>query len=129
MSGPAVEKCVKETMYSFPPIEYGVIRGTTGTAWPFTSTGICQSMLPVFASKAWIMPTPFGYCELMTIRPIRTRPLAVVVTGLEQGVAVPAFGPEMVVFSSCFQTTLFVAGLNATRRAIESTVGGVVNCS
>src|SRR5579862_633717 len=124
MSGPAVEKCVKETMYSFPPIEYGVIRGTTGTAWPFTSTGICQSRLPVFTSKAWIIPTPAGYCGVFTIRPIRARPLAVVVTGLEHDVAVPAFGPAGVETSSCFHTTLFVAGLNATRRAIVSAVGG-----
>src|SRR5579862_2555905 len=70
------------------------------------------------------MPTPFGYCEFITTRPMRASPLAVVVTGLEHGVAVPAFGPASVEFSSCFQTILFVAGLNATRRATESAVGG-----
>src|SRR5579862_1934310 len=111
-------------MYSFPFTLYGVIRGTVATAWPLTSTGICQSRLPVPASKAWIIPTPFGYCEVATIRPISTRPLAVVVTGLEHGVAFP-FGIPPLETSSCFQATLFVAGLNATSRAIESAFGVV----
>src|SRR5579862_8333759 len=110
-------------MYSFPPTEYGTIRGTTGIAWPFTSTGICQSRLPVFASKAWIIPTPPGYCVVSTTRPIRARPLAVVVTVLEQSVAVPLLGPARVAFSVCFQTILFVAGLNATSWAVESELG------
>src|SRR5579862_6684278 len=70
------------------------------------------------------MPTPLGYCDVFTIRPISASPLAVVVTGLEQDVAVPALGPAGVETSSCFHTTVFVAGLNATRRAIVSAVGG-----
>src|SRR4029077_13333073 len=111
MSAPAVEKCVNETRYSFPPTEESVIRGTVATAWPFTKTGNCQSWAPVFVSKACTIPTPFGYCGVATIRPISDRPLAVVVTGLAQPVALPAAMPP-VETSSCFQTILFVAGLN-----------------
>ena len=50
MSGPAVEKCVIETTYSLPPTAYTESRGTTGTTLPFTSTGICQTRLPVLSS-------------------------------------------------------------------------------
>src|SRR5579884_191064 len=80
-------------------------------------------MLPVLLSNACTIPTPFGYCAFITTRPISASPLAVVVTGLEQDVALPLFGPAAVEFSSCFQTILFVAGLNATRRAIDSACG------
>src|SRR5581483_7986782 len=100
-----------------------VNRGTTGTGAPFTSTGSCQTMFPVFTSNACTIPTPFGYCVLMTTRPISASPLAVVVTGLEQDVALPRFGPAAGEFSSCFQAILFFAGLNATRRAIDSACG------
>src|SRR5579862_2045131 len=120
MSAPAVENCENETMYTFPFTMYGVIRGTTGTAEPFTSTGSCQAMLPSLMLKAWIAPTPFGYCDVKTTRPISARPLAVVVTGLEHGAAW-----LLVVTSSCFQTILFVAGLKVTTRAYVSWFGGV----
>src|SRR5581483_3776450 len=68
------------------------------------------------------MPTPFGYCGVATIRPINESPFAVVVTGLAQGVALP-LGIPPVETSSCFQAILFVAGLNATSRAIVSVPG------
>src|SRR5579862_3014670 len=67
---------------------------------------------------------PFGYCGVMTRRPISASPLAVVVTGLEHDCALPLFGPARVVFWSSFQTILFVATSNATRRDSESAVGG-----
>src|SRR5581483_575453 len=80
-------------------------------------------MLPVLLSNACTIPTPFGYCAFMTTRPMSASPLDVVVTGLEQDVALPLFGPAAVEFSSCFQTILFVAGLNATRRATACAFG------
>src|SRR5215475_3690717 len=49
-------------------------------------------------------------------------PLAVVVTGLTQVAGLPAAGPP-VARSSCFHTTLLVAGLNATSRLIVSALG------
>src|SRR5579884_285370 len=100
------------------------MRGTTATACPFTSTGSCQTIAPVFASNAWIIPTPFGYCGVATIRPMIASPLAVVVTGLAQGVAFPRARPP-VDTSSCFHAILFVAGLNATRRAIVVEFGAL----
>src|SRR5579884_1610218 len=124
MSAPAVEKCVNETMYSLPLTMYGVIRGTVGIACPLTRTGTCQARVPLLALNAWIIPTPFGYCDVATVRPINARPLAVVVTGLEHGAAFPCAKPP-VVTSSCFQTILFVAGSNASKRAIESAFGGI----
>src|SRR5579885_2835657 len=124
MSGPAVEKCENETMYSLPLTMYGVILGMIGTGWPLTSTGTCQSRLPVFSSYAWIIPTPLGYCGVATVLPIRARPLAVIVTRLAHGAALP-FAKPPVDTSSCFQTILFVAGLNATSRAIVKALGGV----
>src|SRR5579862_4046815 len=50
------------------------------------------------------------------------RPLAVVVTGLTHVAGRPAAGPP-VARSSCFQTILFVAGLNATSREMLSAFG------
>src|SRR5438128_1104900 len=90
--------------------------------WPLTSTGTCQARSPVFVSYAWITPTPFGYCAVVTTRPMFERPLAVVVTGLTQVAGGPAAVPP-VATSPCFQTILFVAGLKATRREIVSAFG------
>jgi hypothetical protein len=50
-------------------------------------------------------------------------PPAVIVTGLEHGAELPAAMPP-VETASCFQTSLFVDGSNATSRLIESAVSG-----
>src|SRR5581483_7826260 len=69
------------------------------------------------------MPTPFGYCGVATMRPMIESPLAVVVTGLAHGVALPR-GMPPVDTSSCFQTTLFTDGSKATSRATVRAFGG-----
>src|SRR5579862_1930209 len=66
---------------------------------------------------------PFGFCGVARIRPIRTSPPAVVVTGLSQGpVGLPFANPPVVTSSWC-QTVLLFAGLNASSRLIESEFG------
>src|SRR5439155_8168000 len=60
------------------------------------------------------------------MRPISTIPPAVVVTGLSQGAVLcvpPGKANPPVVTSSCFQTILLFAGLNATSRLIDSEFG------
>src|SRR5579864_7048638 len=66
---------------------------------------------------------PFGACGVARIRPIRTSPPAVVVTGLSHGPVGLPFANPPVVTSSCFQAVLLVAGLNASNRLIESWFG------
>src|SRR5262249_50393283 len=77
---------------------------------------------------AWIIASPPGADGVATIRPIRTRPLAVVVTGVLHGVALPAASPP-VETSSCVQAILLVAGLNATSRNSDVEFGTAATLS
>src|SRR5581483_7908465 len=67
--------------------------------------------------------SPSGACGVDRIRPTRTNPPPVVVTGLLHGsVGLPFANPPVVVSSWC-QTVLLFAGLNASRRLIDNEFG------